>query len=56
MNIKVEDDVFDIIKRIKEIDKDYFVVFNKEKSKFELHHSTQPLTTYCLTFPYECLD
>lgn len=56
MNIKIENDVFDIVKRIKEIDSNYFVVFNKKKLKFELHHSAQPLTTYCLTFPYECLD
>lgn len=55
MNV-IEDDVFDIVKRIKEIDSDYFVVFNKQKLLFELHHASQPLTSYCLTFPFEHLD
>ena len=40
MKIKIESDVFDIIKRIKEIDENYFVIFN----------------TYCFTYPYENLD
>lgn len=56
MNLQIKSDVFDIVDRLKEIDKDYFVVFSLAKSKFELHHATQPMTTYCLTFPFDCLD
>lgn len=56
MNLKIESDVFDIVKRLKEIDNSYFVVFSKAKLKFELHHAIQPITTYCLTFPFDCLD
>ncbi len=56
MFFKIDSDVFDITNRLKEIDKDYFIQFNLSKKKFELHHATQPFTTYCLTFPFEQLD
>ena len=55
MKIKIDDDVFDITKRIKEIDDGYFVVYNTLKNSFELHNNYQE-NTYCLTCPYECLD
>lgn len=56
MNLNIESDVFDIVARLKEIDSDYYVVWNESKTKFELHHNSQPLTSYCLTFPYNTLD
>ncbi len=52
----IESDCLDIVKRIKTIDKAYFVVFNIENSKFELHHAEQERGTYCLTFPFDVLD
>lgn len=55
MKIKIESDVFDIIKRIKEIDDGYFVLYDAEKDKFELHNSKQ-INTYCLTCPFDNLD
>ena len=55
MKIKIESDVFDIIKRIKEIDENYFVIFDTNKNKYELHYKNQ-LNTYCFTYPYENLD
>ena len=55
MRIKIESDVFDIIKRIKEIDKDYFVVYNTNSKKFEIHNS-RLVNSYCLTIPYKNLD
>lgn len=55
-SFEVESDCLDIISRIKSIDSDYFVMYNPEKEKFELHCHSQAKDTYCLTFPYETLD
>lgn len=56
MKIEIKNDLFNVVKRLKNIDKDYFVVFDSKKQKFELHHSGQGRNTYCLTFPYTQLD
>lgn len=56
MKIKIESDVYNISKRIKVIDKDYYVVFNTLTKKFEIHNSSQLGSTYCLTLPYSELD
>jgi hypothetical protein len=53
--IPVHDNVFDIPRRLKEIDPGYFVMFNPADQRYELHHEAQDFT-YCLTFPYEELD
>ena len=55
MKIKIEENVFDILERIKEIDEGYFVLFDTSKNCYELHNANQP-TTYCLTIPYDTLD
>jgi hypothetical protein len=52
----VESNVFNIPERIKEIDPDYFILFNTYSQKYELHHTLTPWNTYQLTFPYEALD
>jgi hypothetical protein len=54
-SFEIESDCLDIIKRIKSIDKDYFVKYNQD-GKFELHHRGQGRNTYCLTFPFDELD
>ena len=54
-SFEIESDCLDIVKRIKSIDKSYFVVFNTSKQAFELHSHGQR-NTYCLTFPYSTLD
>lgn len=56
MKIKLGTDVYNIAKRIKEIDKDYYIVFNTSNNKFEVHNSNQIGSSYCLTLPYACLD
>lgn len=56
MNIQIHSDVFDINKRIKEIDESYYLVFNAKRQVFELHSSDQPFSSYCLTLPQENLD
>ena len=55
MLIKIFEDVFDITKRLKEIDSTYFVVFNTKKQKFEIHSSNQK-NSYCFTVPNNTLD
>lgn len=45
-----------IIERLKEIDPNYFVVYNFDKSVYEVHNKGQSGSTYALTLPYNCLD
>ena len=53
---KLESDVYNISKRIKKIDRDYYVVLNTSTEKFEIHNSNQIGSTYCLTLPFSELD
>ena len=55
MKIKIESDVFNIINRIKEIDENYFIVYNTNSKKFEVHNQRN-VNSYCLTIPYKNLD
>lgn len=55
MKIKITSDVHDIVDRIKEIDEGYFILFDTNKNKFELHNKNQSCT-YCLTIPFGTLD
>ena len=52
----IQSDTFFICERLKEIDDSYFLVFNFEKQKFEVHSSSLSGSTYCLTVPYLVLD
>lgn len=56
MKIKICGDVYNISKRIKEIDKDYYVMYDTSKQVFEIHNSNQIGSSYCLTLPYIELD
>lgn len=53
---EVESDCLFIVQRLREIDESYFVMFNLDTKKFELHSHAQKKKTYCLTFPFETLD
>ena len=55
MNFRIENDLFDIVKRIKEIDDGYFVEYNSQKDCYEIHNSKQ-LNTYCLSIPFDSFD
>lgn len=55
MKIKIEEDLFDITSRIKDIDDGYFVLFDDVKNCFEIHNYKQEFT-YCLTVPFDNLD
>ena len=55
-SFEVESDCLEIVRRIKAIDEDYFVMFNIATHKFELHSRAQCGGSYCLTFPFDTLD
>ena len=55
-SFEIYSDCQDIIKRLKEIDKDYFVVYNLNRKTFELHNRAQEEGTFCLTLPFDTLD
>ncbi|MBR1987946.1 MAG: hypothetical protein IKA36_02785 [Clostridia bacterium] len=56
MRFEIRHDVYEISKRIKDIDRYYFIVYDTSKSCFEIHNSSQTDSTYCLTLPYKQLD
>lgn len=51
----IKNDIFNIANRLKSIDKNYFVVFNFSRNKFEVHYK-RAKNTYELTVPYDALD
>ena len=53
---EIKSDCLDIVERIKAIDADYFVMFDLDAKKFQLHNRAQKRSTYCLTFPFDTLD
>ena len=55
MKIEIENDIFDIVKRLKEIDAGYFILYDLNINKFEVHNKNQKYT-YCITYPYDDLD
>lgn len=54
--IVITNDVYDVAKRLKEIDSAYSVCYNKSKCRYEVHNSRQKGNTFCLVVPYDCLD
>jgi len=56
MLININTDNFFIAERLKEIDKNYFLVFNSKSKKFEVHHKGQHENTFCLSLPFAELD
>ena len=55
-SFEIYSDCQDIIKRLREIDKDYFVLYNLDRHCFELHNRAQINDTFCLSLPFEYLD
>lgn len=52
----IENDLFSVAARLKQIDDGYFVVYDKCKHAFEVHNSRQRGDTFSLSVPYPCLD
>ena len=53
--IAVTSDALDVVRRIKEICEDYFVMLNRRTQRFEVHVSGQNCTLGC-ELPYDTLD
>ena len=47
MLIKILNDAFNISKRIKQIDRGYFICYNTLKKRFEVHNKKQKHTAWC---------
>lgn len=47
--IQVFEDVFDISRRVKEINDGYFVVYNTKRERYEVHNKLQKGSTFCIT-------
>ena len=56
MLIEIKNDVYFILSRLKEIDKNYRIFYNTKNNKFEIHNKAQIGNSYCLTVPYKFLD
>lgn len=56
MKIHILTDNYFINQRLHEIDKNYYIIFNTNTKKFEIHNSGQELNSYCLTLPFNSLD
>lgn len=54
--IQIENDVFDISNRLKEVDKSYQIFYNLSSKCFEVHSTEQKKGTYCFKVPYPELD
>ena len=54
--VVIENDLFGIAARLREIDDGYFVVYDKAKHCFEVHNRLQRGDTFALRVPYPSLD
>lgn len=53
--IRIKNDLFDIVERLRAIDSDYYIVYNVVTGKFELH-SERCRPSLQLILPYSALD
>jgi hypothetical protein len=54
--LPVLNNVYDIPVRLKEVNRDFFVMFNTRKQKFEVHCASQPFDTLACVLPFDELD
>lgn len=55
VTVEIRGDVFDVADRLKEIDGDYYPVYNLTKKRFEIHHRGRRKSLQ-LVLPYDSLD
>lgn len=53
--VEIRNDVFDIASRLREVDGDYYPVYNVTKKRFEIHHRGRAKSLQ-LVLPYDSLD
>ena len=57
MYIEIKDDTFSIVKRLKQIDKNYIIKYNKMQNRFEIWFKENSFKQHLeLVLPYPCLD
>lgn len=56
MLISINTDTYFISQRLREIDKNYFLVFNTKSKKYEVHNKGQADNTYCVGLPFMAID
>ena len=54
--VVIENDLFGIAARLREIDDGYFVVYDRAKHCYEVHNRLQRGDTFALRVPYPSLD
>ncbi len=54
MKIKINDDVFDIVKRLQDIDDSYYVLYDNVKNRYEVWSLCEK--SMCFVVPYATLD
>ena len=54
--IKIENDIFFLAERLRDIDEGYFVALNTKTKNFEVHNKNQPISTFCLLVPKNKLN
>lgn len=52
----VTDDVYNIAERIRRIDPNYFIVFNRRTHRYEVHNTENIGNTFCFLVPFGKLD
>lgn len=52
--VKIDGDLFEISKRLKNIDRGYYAEFDTETNKYLIKHSSEK--DYFMVLPYEALD
>lgn len=56
MLIKIENDVYFISQRLKELDESYEVYYNTNSKSYEVHSTMQVKNSYCFKVPFDVLD
>ena len=51
MRLKIKNGVFNIVNRLKKIDKSYYLVFNTETIKYEVHSNKQK-NSFCFAYDF----
>ena len=54
--VEITHDTFDIAKRVKALDSNYFILYNKKTCKYEIWYRCGTNATRELVIPYSCLD
>lgn len=54
--IKIENDIFFLAQRLKEVDDGYFIALNTKTKNFEVHNQNQPISSFCLLVPKNKLN